>query len=515
MWDGVERGLITIPFPEAIKQKLQKYQRDDIDYIELDKEVIKRYIKKKHDPNPTTENISGLYDYQLEAITNWKAHNYRGIFDMATGTGKTFTACGAICELFKQKKRLFVVICCPYIHLVDQWCDEVLQFNIKPIKCYGSIEYKASLNRAVYDFKSRRTNFVCVIITNQTFVNSDNQKLLQINKKNTLIIVDEAHNFGALNISQTMNVDYRYRLALSATLDRYGDPIGTKKLYEFFGEKCIEYDLARAMREKKLTPYKYFPVVVSLTELEWDRYIELSKKIKKFKYNHENEMPEGLKRLLIARARIVSGAVNKIDKLKELMINYKHDYDMLVYCGAVRYGQYDYGNCLDEKKQIELVTKMLTEDLDMVVSKFTAEEDTDTRMRLISAFRDHEIQALVAIKCLDEGMNIPAIKTCFILASSTNPKEYIQRRGRVLRKSEGKKYAEIYDFITLPMELSKASSISSPFHDIEVQLVKREFERLKDFANLSSNPSFSNDVIDQIKNAYDLDVINDLEDYLI
>lgn len=147
----------------------------------------------------------------------------------------------------------------------------------------------------------------------------------------------------------------------------------------------------------------------------------------------------------------------------------------------------------------------------MVATKFTAEEDVVERQAIINSFKLEEIQALVAIKCLDEGMNIPAIKTAFILASSTNPKEYIQRRGRVLRRSEGKKFATIYDFITIPRRLDEVKNITSSLKEMEVGLVKRELIRLIDFSNLSKNPSYSNELIDKIKSAYDINTINDTE----
>ena len=67
-----------------------------------------------------------------------------------------------------------------------------------------------------------------------------------------------------------------YRLALSATLDRHGDEEGTQALKDYFGEKCIEYDLNRAIKEKKLTPYYYYPIVVYLDDEEMEKYKEIS-----------------------------------------------------------------------------------------------------------------------------------------------------------------------------------------------------------------------------------------------
>ena len=147
---------------------------------------------------------------------------------------------------------------------------------------------------------------------------------------------------------------------------------------------------------------------------------------------------------------------------------------------------------------------MLREEYGMRVQKFTSEESTEEREEIIRQYKNQEIQALVAIKCLDEGMNIPSIKTAFILASSTNPKEYIQRRGRVLRKFEGKLYAEIYDFITIPRPLDEADSVPFEFNRVDRRLVEREFTRLKDFSSLSSNPSRSFEIIKEIEEAYDM-----------
>ena len=157
---------------------------------------------------------------------------------------------------------------------------------------------------------------------------------------------------------------------------------------------------------------------------------------------------------------------------------------------------------------------MLMNDYGMSVRKFTSEENNEDRKRLIRMYKDENIQALVAIKCLDEGMNIPSIKTAFILASSTNPKEYIQRRGRVLRRAEGKEYAEIYDFITVPRPLNEVKRVDESLKRIEIGLVGREFNRLIDFANLSLNPSYSNELIDEIKDAYDMDAYDIGDDIL-
>lgn len=513
VWNGNAKGLITIPFPEVIKNKLLTFNEGKTgSFTEIDNK-FKDYVNQKKNKPKTPEISEGikLHDYQNDAIQSWKDHGYRGIFDMATGTGKTFTGAGAICQLFKDKKRLIVIVCCPFTHLVDQWCEELAGFNIDAIKCYGAVDYEKKLSRALVNFKQRRTDFVCAVITNASFQKETIQEAIMVNLDKTLLIVDEAHNFGAEEVSKTMNVDYPYRLALSATLDRHGDEEGTNRLYDFFGEKCIEYSLEKAIKEGKLTQYKYYPVLVSLTDDEYDEYIKISKQIAKF-HTKNGELSEGAKRLLLKRARLVAGAENKIIELRKAIMPYREENNMLVYCGAVKYGQFGYSTAEDEKKQIQVVLDMLNNDLHIYSTKFTAEEDTDMRHEIINSFKQQNIQALVAIKCLDEGMNIPAIKTAFILASSTNPKEYVQRRGRVLRKAPGKEYAEIYDFITIPRSLESACGFGNPNLGIEKNLVRKEMERLINFANLSKNPSDSNDIISAIRDAYDMDVIMEEEE---
>ena len=199
MWENDEKGLIVLPFSDIIRKKLLSYNNYDIDFSKLDNE-LKEIHKKKRMKNvfPTLDNV-GLYDYQLEAIDNWNSNNYRGIFDMATGTGKTYTGCGVVVRLLNDKKRLVTIICCPYIHLVDQWVEEVKEFNIDSIKCYGGIKYRDKLERQLYKFKNKRTDFVCIIISNSSFIDSKNQELFKMNIENTLLLVDEAHNFGAHN----------------------------------------------------------------------------------------------------------------------------------------------------------------------------------------------------------------------------------------------------------------------------------------------------------------------------
>lgn len=347
--------------------------------------------------------------------------------------------------------------------------------------------------------------FFCFICTNATFNTNTIQEEISKIKKDILLVVDEAHNFGATNLSNKLDDRFKYRLALSATIDRHGDEEGTQKLKDYFGEKCIEYSLDRAIKEKFLTPYKYFPVPVYLTESELERYSfltrEIGKSIIQDKYGNKKLNDYGEQQIR-KRARLVAGAINKIGLLKSLIKDYINDNHILVYSGATTVEDYDVE---EDLRQIDIITDVLGNELNMKVSQFTSKEDNCEREVLKREFGEGEsIQVLIAIRCLDEGVNIPEIKTAFILASSTNPKEYVQRRGRVLRKAKGKDMAVIYDFITLPRKLDEVKHLMVEETNKDKTLVLKELNRMVEFRDASLNPLSSDTLINEIKDAYNL-----------
>lgn len=527
MWNDYEPSIRVREFPQVSDLIVRKYQISNNVDLTLDDSLYDdhpSYLlpddKKDISNGPHIPDNVKMRPYQIEAIDSWALKNYRGIFDMATGTGKTYTALAAIATLYKATgQNLAVFIVCPYQHLVEQWKDDIVAFGMKPIVCYSASSqrnWKDRLKTAATSFNLGVQNHFCAVTTNATFSGEYVQNIVKKMRGNVLLVVDEAHNFGAENLSTTLMDNMKYRLALSATIDRHGDPEGTAKLYEYFGEKCIEYTLKDAIDNKMLTPYYYHPVVVSLNETELEEYLDITAKIKKNVHADKTGkviLSEYAKMLLIKRARLVSGAVEKISVLRELMQDYKDDSHMLVYCGATTMHDVDYqeGKAhYEDIRQIDLVADMLGNDLGMRISKFTSEEDAAERERIKDDFDagDH-LQALVAIRCLDEGVNIPSIRTAFILASSTNPKEYVQRRGRVLRLFKGKNYAVIYDFITLPFALECMDSIDADTLESGKSLAKREILRMKDFASIAENPFDSDDLISQIQSAYEIEFDDD------
>ena len=520
IWNNKEKNIEVLEFPELKNEIINRYEYRNSDF-NLEKNLsestyeINENIKIIDENKPTFPDGFLLYDYQKEAIKKWEKKDFCGIFDMATGTGKTYTGLSALKRLYDyQKGKLACIIVCPYQHLVEQWVEDIKKFNIKPIIGYSSSKQKNWKNKLdisieLKNLEAESKEFFCFICTNATFSSKYVQEKLSKIKNDLFLLVDEAHNFGSPRLKKLMDNKYKFRLALSATLDRFGDEEGTEALYNFFGEKCIEYTLERAIKEKKLTPYKYYPIIINFTEEERDKYNAFTDEMKENIIQDEKgniKLNEYGKFLAIQRARIIAGANNKLNILKEKILPYKDDKYILVYCGATTILKENSDSSETNEqdiRQIDEVIRILGNEFDMSVSPFTSNESVEDRERIKEDFKNGEyLQALVAIKCLDEGVNIPNIKTAFILASTTNPKEYIQRRGRVLRLAKGKVFAEIYDFITLPRELETVPYIDPYLIEKEKGLVKRELARIKEFGRLALNKFESDLLINKLKINY-------------
>lgn len=509
IWDNRNKNIQAIEIPDVKDEFIERYRTGEPNY-EIDQQ--EPAIKEKEEPwIKKPDYVVELYEYQQEAINNWAENNYRGIFDMATGTGKTLTALGGLSKLEKElDSNLGIIVVCPYQHLVEQWVEDIEECGVKPLKCYSAYNWKSEYERTIRNFNMGITKNFFIVTTNMTFTTDFFQENVDKLSGNICLVVDEAHNFGTKRQIKTMKDVFKYRLALSATIERHGDEEGTKKLYDFFEGKVIEYNLEEAIRDGRLSRYYYYPIPISLTDEERDKYDELSGKIGRARASRgeEDDPSESEKMLLIQRARIIAGADNKIPALCEILEEkYISENHILVYCGSANSNDYNYIEGkpeLEEKRQIDVVMNKLGNDVGMRISKFTSEENNHEREMIKENFEKGDIvQALIAIRCLDEGVNIPSIETAFILASSTNPKEYIQRRGRVLRLSKGKDYAEIYDFITLPEDINNLTGKYN-VSKYELNLIEREFKRVKEFANLAENPMDSYNIEMKLKETYEL-----------
>ncbi len=505
LWADTTPTLDVMPFPEAVKEELlTRYHPSRLPVSHDNRDAPPAVTSTAEETAPAIPSGRGLRDYQRDALAAWFRNEGRGMFQMATGTGKTITALALLTNLYnavvESGRTLTVVILCPYQHLVSQWGREAERFNLDPILCFRSRatwfdRFAAHLSDATHGDRK----LTIAIATNATFQTNAFQQLVGRFPEDTLIIADEVHNVGAPGLRELLPATPKYRLGLSATPERWYDEEGTEALTEYFGPVVYELGLEDAIRLKALTPYDYHPVVVELGGDELDSYLEITRQIGS-RVGQGGGMDDGdpiLEALLIKRARILSVAHGKLGRLRALMAPLAETSHNLFYCGD---GQVEYAPGGETVRQLDAVVHILGQDLGMSVNSYTAETYLDDRDVLRQRFADGSLQGLVAIRCLDEGVDIPETRTAFILASSTNPKQFIQRRGRVLRLHDGKTKAAIYDFVVVP----PSDSISADTFAVERRLVRRELERVARFAQLAVNGPVAMAELESLRKTYDL-----------
>lgn len=501
-WIDNTKKLKIVPFPEVIIDKLLAFQKASVDYSTDDREYNYRAYIRRHSKFHIPEGVK-LRDYQNRANESWFNQHCKGIYSMCTGAGKTFTALAAMIQLAEQlDDKLAVFIVCPYIHLVSQWEEDVIEWAPLPIIAHSKSttpHWEERLKQACRRFRKERVPFVC-ITTNDTFAGPKIQPLIAkfSEEDNILFIVDEAHNFGSEALSGIMPEQFKYRIALSATIERHMDKAGTARLFHFFGDEVINYGLEDAIDDQALVSYDYHPIPVYLEADELSSYQQLTRELKKYliQKNGKVRISDAGKFVVYRRTRLLAGARAKVNLLLEMMADYKDKKNILIYCGATTVEDEDTG---DELRQIDLVTQRLRTEYGMSVKRFTAEEDLKERQKIKEYFRDGLYQAITAIKCLDEGVNIPGIQTAFIMSSSRNPKEFIQRRGRLLRRSEGKEKAVIFDFVTLPRNLDDV--LPTNFED-DKSIVLGELARINEFGKLANNREEAESLMYHIMDSY-------------
>lgn len=433
--------------------------------------------------------------YQKEAVKSWIAAGGQGIFNMATGTGKTVTSLLAATRIAKELDGgLALIVAVPYQHLVEQWTEDLEDFGADPIQAYESRkQWQEQLEREFLEFNIGVRDSLVVTTTHATFASEPFQSALdRLRRVEKMLIADEVHHLGAPDRRGSLPEAISLRLGLSATPKRWYDEEGTEELFSYFGDGIVfEYPLQEAIQNEALCEYYYIPHIVELTDDEAEEYETLSAKIARFASKLDEDLGDAdlqsntsLKHALFKRARLVGTARNKLVKLHQLMAKQNPIEHTLVYCGD--------GSIEDEltgetKRHVDATVEMLREELELDVHRFTARESQQVREELLSEFEECDLQALVAIRCLDEGVDVPATETAYILASSSNPRQFVQRRGRILRQHEGKQYAVIHDFVVAPPERIRPELLDAEHFKTEQSLVRKELERVQLFAEAARN----------------------------
>lgn len=429
---------------------------------------------------PTLPNGLTLRPYQQQAIDNWFANQGRGTLKMATGSGKTITALAIAAALYQKIQLQGLLIVCPYRHLVTQWAREAQKFGLDPILAFENVRlWQGQLSTQLYNVRAGHQPFLTVITTNATLISQSFQSQLLYFPLKTLMIGDEAHNLGSPQLEKRLPRNIGLRLALSATPERYFDDEGTRSLLNYFGPVLQpEFTLADAIQTGALVRYYYHPILIELTETETKRYAELTTKIARVLSLEDDETDATVAALSMQRAKLIGNAANKLVALRSLMSSRLQTSHTLFYCGD---GSMEDELTVDSNRQLNAVVKLLGSELGYRVTTYTAETSLDEREDLRQQFESGALQGLVAIRCLDEGVDIPATQTAVMLASSSNPRQFIQRRGRVLRPHPNKQRATLFDMMVLPPDLGRKT------FEVERNLLRKELKRFLEFADLADN----------------------------
>ena len=439
------------------------------DYKESAKANILQMIETRA-TSATAKAPIKLRDYQEEAIAAWVKNDYHGFYVMATGTGKTWTAIYSAKELLKTHPAM-VVICAPYKHLVKQWAEDVEKaFEDAKIIMVSSEnpKWEQQMSQEIIRKKYDPNAQTIIISTIASFKMPRFANTLAKSNEDKLLIVDEAHRFT--DRSEDMHTQFKYMLGLSATPFSGTSAQRGKELMEFFGGQVFSLPIEEALERKFLVPYYYHPIYVHASEEDEKKFQHHTHRILSCFKNNVCINPDLLVKSLRNRLRVISMAEEKQDQIDYIVSQVKENDHFVVYCGD---GRLFDNNTGEELRHIQSVKRVLSAH-GYKPSQFTAQENMDERMQLVDAFNKGEISALAAIRCLDEGINIPSIKSALILSSNDDYREFVQRRGRILRTYKGKEYAHIYDVIVLPS------------HDLPAW-AKIEFRRFHEYAKLSLN----------------------------
>ena len=474
---------------------------------------------------------SGPREYQKTAFENWKNNRQKGLFAMATGTGKTITSLNCLLEIYKRKGYYKAIIFVPTITLVNQWEQECRKFHFANIfNVYSkNLNWRDEVERIQFNekYRTEREPEVSYIIIS-TYASYSREKVFNVlngfDKKRLLMIADECHNMGSGSLVKRLKeIPYLRRIGLSATPERQFDDEGNEKLRKFFGSEehyTYEYSMEEAIQKGVLCKYKYFPHLVRLTSTEMDAYIELSDKIAKY-FNYDKDrfekIDDKLKMLLLARKRIIHKAERKLEAFKEIIekryqvkgnlkytLVYVPEGNMPDYVGAN--DDFDKSEDIDDDNDAEHLinqyTKVVADVADYVtVRKFVSGQKD--REEILRDFSEGKLQVLTSMKCLDEGVDVPRSELAIFCSSTGNPRQFIQRRGRVLRTHPDKKMAELHDLIVVP----EINPNSNSFR-MEQSLLRGELMRVNNFALLSENLSYTEMELRDVMNHYGLNLYN-------
>lgn len=475
-------------FDEIVKDEEEEFENlwngtnpfvDVYKFTEKAHEIVIREYSKRKGVVSEKKGVK-LRDYQKKAIQAWADNQFHGFYVMATGTGKTWTAIYSAKILLKIKSCM-IVICAPYKHLIKQWKEDLEKVFTEAKIIMVSSEnpgWDVQITNEIIANKYDSSLQIIIISTIKSFSTERFERIMDKSKQEKLLIVDEAHRFKNFNLNKD-KIRYQYMLGLSATPGNGKNKEFASDLVNFFGGKVFNLPIEDALERHFLVPYNYYPIFVQASYEEESKFDEYSAKMASCFKNGICIDPEGLSRLSRARLRVISMAEEKLDRINEILDKVNEEDHFVIYCGD---GKLFDESSNDEIKHIQFIKSVLNA-RGKKACQFTASENMDKRMDLVDGFDKGEFDVLVAIRCLDEGINIPSIKSALILSSNDDYREFVQRRGRILRLHDGKSYANIYDVVVLPSYGSK-------------NWATIEFRRFFEYARLAMNKEENEKLLD-------------------
>ncbi|MCM1986817.1 DEAD/DEAH box helicase family protein [Methanococcoides seepicolus] len=496
LWNDQLNSVQVFEISDAFKKGLiQNAPANEEDFKTLSNEVTKMLVEKskvgylKHNvaEKPSKNNLDDfLRDYQIEAIGKWAENGNQGIFKMATGTGKTFTAFGAINHYLKEVGSGLIIIVAPTQLLVTQWSNQLKglgYLNVVEVMKNSSV-WKQDMNGSLLKIELGKANEAIAVATYDSFSSTTFVNLINKYKLNTFLICDEMHNSWAPKYKKGLLPSYQSRLGLSATPERYMDEMGTKEMQEYFGGIVYEFTIAQAIPEF-LVEYEYHAETVELTDEEREEYHDLTHSIAKRIASNKGDIDDITLSIILKRSKLVSNSKSKWEAFNNILDSISSVKRTLIYCS---------------NKQLPHILKIL-HSRKISACKITYKESPKERKRIIEDFISDKYDAIVAMKILDEGIDLPKIEQAIIMSSSGNPIEYVQRRGRILRKCDGKDFASIYDILIFPWK-----DIPENISKSELSIIRKEMKRVEEFVSTSTNPlEVMNDIIDYKYLLYDGD----------
>ena len=521
-WENEDSDAKVFLAKDFCNRIVTEYPVENLDeLVLLEKRVIQEIILEKiahyvDKPRFPSKFKNGPLPYQIEAYEAWKKKGKKGIFAMATGTGKTITSLNCALEEFIEDDFYRLIILVPSLALVEQWGEEVHSFKYRNIIKVSSenASWKQDLAKMTTKMAlGRDVNYV-IISTYQSFVMNDFQVLLPKLSKGAILIADEAHNIGSESVRNAFRrLTITRRIALSATPNRVYDEEGTKEIESFFNDTypyTYSFSMRRAIREERLMPYFYFPFPVKLEDDEMQQYAIITRQLTQL-YNNKGGFSdtERAKRLLLIRKNILHKARKKMDVFRSIIrgIGEKKLKYCFVYSAAGKRARNDE---IEDEQLDEYILKQMQRVLketfpNVTCNSYTGEDSKEMRKQKLTAFANGHLDVLFAKNCLDEGVDVPRAEYGIFTSSTGNPRQFVQRRGRLLRRHEDKHFAYIFDMVVVP-------DFNSPYYDrrfwnMEKSMVENEMRRVANFCSMASNYySGALSILDEIISFYEIDL---------